>query len=119
MPGELHGEVPSEPVGGLYNYGLCAVGGETLQHLRKAWALVDAVGTAHGLVVILTHDGKACSFGERINAYRCPCRLRHLLRLRSEDRQLLAAIPWPFLLFLPLLILSYVIISSDKVTNYQ
>lgn len=76
MPGELHGEVPSEPVGGLYNYGLCAVGGETLQHLRKAWALVDAVGTAHGLVVILLHEGETCSLGERLNGCSLPAVVR-------------------------------------------
>ena len=38
-----------------------------MQHLRKAGALVDTVGTAHGLVVVLTNDGEARMLGERLN----------------------------------------------------
>ena len=33
---ELHGEVPSEPVGRFYNDRLCAVGGENSEAIRKA-----------------------------------------------------------------------------------
>ena len=48
MTGELHGEVTSEPIGGLYNDRRCAVVCQPPQHLRKAGALVGAIGTAHG-----------------------------------------------------------------------
>ena len=64
MASELHGEVTSEPIGRLHNDGLYAVGCQPLQHLGKAWALVDTVGTAHGLV----HEGEPRTLGERLNS---------------------------------------------------
>jgi hypothetical protein len=64
---ELHGQVPSEPIGGLYNDRLCTVGGETLQHLGKAGALIDRIGTADGCIVIFAHNGEAGLFGESLD----------------------------------------------------
>jgi hypothetical protein len=46
MSGQLHGEVRDEPIRRLHDDSLCAVRREPLQHLHKAGALIDPVGTA-------------------------------------------------------------------------
>jgi hypothetical protein len=59
MASELHGQVTGEPIGRLHNNGLCAVGCQPLQHLGKAGALIDRVGTADGCIVIFAHNAEA------------------------------------------------------------
>jgi hypothetical protein len=39
---------------------------QALQHLGKARALIDGIGTAHGCVVVFANDGESCLFGERL-----------------------------------------------------
>jgi hypothetical protein len=64
---ELDGKVTGKPIGRLHDDGLCAIRCQALQHLAKAGSLIDGIGTAHGCIVILFHDGEACSLGERLN----------------------------------------------------
>jgi hypothetical protein len=46
---------------------VCAIRCQALQHLAKAGSLIDGIGTAHGCIVILFHDGKPGTFGESLN----------------------------------------------------
>ena len=70
MSGELHSEVTREPIGRLHKDGLGAIRCQSLQHLSKAGALVDAVGTAHGLIVILIYNGEPCPLAKASIAAR-------------------------------------------------
>ena len=64
MAGELHGEVASEAIWQFNDDGLCAIRCQPLQHLPKPGTRIDTISTANGLVVVLTDDGEACTFGE-------------------------------------------------------
>ena len=57
VAGELHGEVTCEAIRRLHDDGLRTVRRQPLQHLPEAWTLVDTVGTAHGLVIVVSHHG--------------------------------------------------------------
>ena len=65
MPGQLHRQVTGKPVRALDQDDAHAVVRDAVKHRLEARPLADWVGTAHGSIVELVHDGVAGRPGER------------------------------------------------------
>src|SRR5262249_50049256 len=71
MASEPHGKVVSESIGRLHEDCLCSVRCQMSQHLSKAGALIDWIGTAHRRIVVLAHQGEAGTLGKGFDDRDC------------------------------------------------